>query len=210
MHSIVLVFLLAPAATQVKVCPSTAASDTIAISSSVMAQPTATTWGAAYTKQWKANVIVDDGRSGDGAKHVCGNTTKGSAVDIATMYCAWKTTEVTVGKDGYTYTCLIGTKPKAVQIDIAIDGITVILKKGSLADTCIKALGGLTFAQLCWISSSYTVCKRTATGWPATSLASSDKSDKTHLFSEISKSYPAAEIKLVGSSSAFGSYTFFI
>ena len=210
MRSFVLALLLAPAAAQVKVCPSTAATDTITIAGSVTAQPIATTWGAAYTKQCKAKVTVDGGGSGDGAKRVCGDTSKGPAVDIATMSRAWKSTEATVGSDGFTYTCLIGTKPKAVQIDVAIDGITVIVKKGSLADTCIKALGGLTFAQLRWIYSSYTASKLTATGWPATALANSDKNDKTHLFSEISKSCPTTEIKIVGSSSAFGSYTYFL
>jgi ABC-type phosphate transport system substrate-binding protein len=161
MHSLILTLLLAPAAAQVKVSPSTAASDTIIIAGSITAQPIATTWRAAYTKQFKAKATVDNGGSSDGAKRVCGDTSKGPAVDIATMSCAWKSTVTAVGSDGYTYTSLIGTKPKAFQIDIAIDGITVILKKGSLADTCIKAIGGLKIAQLCWVYSSYTESKLT-------------------------------------------------
>ena len=210
-RSLVLSLLLAlPADAQVKVCPSSAASDTIKIAGSVVLQPLAKTWGAAYTAQCKAKVTVEGGGSSDGAKRVCGDTSKGSAVDIGTMSRAWKSTEATVSSDGFTYQCAIGTKPKVVQIDVAIDGLTVILKKGSLPDVCIKALGGLTFPQLRWIFSSYTSSKLAATGWPTTALANSDKNDKTHLFSELSASCPKTEIKLAGLNSTFGTYSYFL
>lgn len=202
--------LAAPAFAQVKVCPSTAASDTITIAGSTTVQPIAITWGAAYTAQCKAKVTVEGGGSSDGAKRVCGDTSKGAAVDIGAMSRAWKSTEATVSTGGFTYKCLIGTKPSVIQIDVAIDGLTVIIKKSSLPDVCIKALGGLTFAQLRWIFSSYTVAKLTATGWSASALANSDGSDKTHLFSEISASCPKTEIKLIGPGSTFGSYTYFL
>ena len=210
-RSLVLSLLLAlPADAQVKVCPSSAASDTIKIAGSVVLQPLAKTWGAAYTAQCKAKVTVEGGGSSDGAKRVCGDTSKGSAVDIGTLTRAWKSTEATVSSDGFTYQCAIGTKPKVVQIDVAIDGLTVILKKGSLPDVCIKALGGLTFPQLRWIFSSYSSSKLAATGWPTTALANSDKNDKTHLFSELSASCPNTEIKLAGLNSTFGTYTYFL
>ena len=210
-RSFVLTLLLAlPTAAQVKVCPSTAASSTITIAGSVVLQPLAKTWGAAYTAQCKAKVVVEGGGSSDGAKRVCGDTSKGSAVDIGTLTRAWKTTEATVSGDGFTYQCVIGKKPKVVQIDVAIDGLTVILKKGSLPDVCIKALGGLTFPQLRWIFSSYSSTKLAATGWPTTALANSDKNDKTHLFSELSASCPKTEIKLAGLNATFGTYTYFL
>ena len=70
-----------------------------------------------------------------------------------------------------------------VQIDVATVGIVVILKKTSLPDVYITALGGLTFPQLRWIFSSYTRAKLIATGWPASAVPNSDGNDKTHLYS---------------------------
>ena len=210
-RNLILALVLAtPVLAQVKVCPSTAATDTITIAGSTTVQPIATVWGAAYTAQCKAKVTVQGGGSSDGAKRVCGDTSKGSAVDIGGMSRPWKSTEATVSTGGFTYQCVIGTKRKAVQIDVAIDGLTVIIKKSSLPDVCIKAIGGLTFAQLRWMFSSYTLAKLTATGWSASALANSDGNDKTHLFSEISTSCPKTEIKLVGPTSVFGTYTFFL
>ena len=210
-RTLVLALVLAsPAFAQVKVCPSTAASDTITIAGSTTVQPIAIAWGAAYTAQCKAKVTVEGGGSSDGAKRVCGDTSKGSAVDIGGMSRAWKSTEATVSTGGFTYQCVIGKKPKVIQIDVAIDGLTVILKKSSLPQVCITALGGLTFAQLRWMFSSYTAAKLASTGWSTSALANSDGSDKTHLYSEISSSCPKTEIKLVGPTSTFGTYTYFL
>ena len=86
---------------------------------------------------------------------------------------------------------------------MASDGLVVIIKKNSLPQLCITALGGLTFAQLCWMFSSYTAIELTDTGWSASALANSDGNDNTHLFSELSASCPNIEIKLVGPTSAF-------
>ena len=61
-----------------------------------------------------------------------------------------------------------------------------------------------------WMFSSYTSAKLAATGWPLTTLANSDKNDKTHLFSELSSSCPKTEIKLVGLNSTFATYTYFL
>lgn len=211
MRSLLLTLLLAtPTAAQVKVCPSTAASDTITIAGSTLVQTIANSWGAAYTAQCKAKVTVEGGGSTDGAKRVCGDTSKGAAVDIGTMSRAWKSTEAAVSTNGFTYQCAIGAKPKVIQIDVAIDGLTMILKRGSLPDVCIKALGGLTVQHLRWMFSSYTSAKLAATGWPLTTLANSDKNDKTHLFSELSSSCPKTEIKLVGLNSTFATYTYFL
>ena len=208
-YTIVLTLLLIAPAIAQTICPSTSATDVITISGSTTVQPISDAWGAAYSAQCGAIVNVYGGGSSSGAQRVCGVTTTGTAVDIGAMSRAWRTSEATAGSPGYKYQCVIGPKPKVVQIDVAIESLVVILKKSSLPDVCIAALGGLTFAQLRWVFSSYTVAQLTATGWPASALVNSDGNDNTHLYSEISPACPATEIKLVGPSLALSSYSYF-
>ena len=210
-HTIILALVLAtPAIAQVVTCPSTAPTQTITIAGSTTVQPIAIAWGAAYNAQCGATVTVQGGGSSSGAQRVCRVTTAGTAVDIGAMSRAWRSTEATAGSPGYKYQCIIGTMPKVVQIDVAIDSLVVILKKNSLPDLCISALGGLTFAQLRWIFSSYTATQLSNLGWPTSALPYNDINDNTRLFSELSLSCPATEIKVVGPSSVFDSYTYFL
>ena len=212
-HTLVLILTLVlatPTIAQVVTCPSGASGHTITIAGSTTVQPIADAWGAAYDAQCGATVIVQGGGSSDGAKRVCRVTGAGTSVNIGTMSRPWKTTEATVGVDGFTYRCVIGTVPSVVQIEVAIDGIVVILKKGSLPAKCITALGGLTFNQLRWVFSSYTDSQLKNNGWPANTLANSDGNSSTHLFSELSKSCPKTEIKLTGPTSVFGTHTYFL
>ena len=211
-HTFFLVLMLATSAiAQVVTCPTPAPTNIIDIAGSRTVQPIATAWGAAYEIECPGAIVnVYGSESSDGAKRVCGDTTSyGGPVDIGAMSRSWKTTEATVGSP-YNYNCLIGTMPTVGQVDVAIESLVVILKKGSLPDLCIKALKGLTFAQLRWIFSGYTRAKLIATGWPASALANSDSNDKTHLYSELSASCPKTEIKLVGPSFASSSYTYFL
>ena len=153
---------------------------------------------------------MQGGGSSSGAQRVCGVLTAGTAVDIGAMSRAWRSTEATAVIPGsYIYKCKIGKRPVVVQIDVAIESLVVILKKSSLPDVCISALGGLTFNQLRWVFSSYTTAQLISNGWPASTLANSDGNDGTHLYSELSSSCPATEIKLVGPTSAISSYTYF-
>ena len=210
-HTLVLALVLAtPAVGQVVTCPSGASGHTITIAGSTTVQPIAIAWGAAYTAQCGATVTVQGGGSSSGAQRVCKVTSAGTAVDIGAMSRAWRSTEATVGANSYTYKCVIGTLPSVVQIDVAIDGIVVILKKSSLPATCIAALSNLTFNQLRWIFSSYTDSQLTGSGWPASALAKSDGNTSTHFFSELSASCPKREIRLTGPTSMFGTYDYFL
>lgn len=58
----------------------------------------------------------------------------------------WKSSEATTS-DGYTYNCIDSSR-SAIQIEVAIDGLSVAVKKGGLAQRCIDKLGGLTIDQL--------------------------------------------------------------
>ena len=65
----------------------------------------------------------------------------------------WKSSEATVAEDGYTYECL-DSEVSATQLQVAIDGLSVVVKRGGDADKCAIAMGGLSVAQLRWIYST--------------------------------------------------------
>ena len=155
-------------------------------------------------------MTVSGGGSSSGAKRVCGDTSAGTPVDIGAMSRAWKTTEATAGSPGYKYKCKIGAMPNVTRIDVAIDGLVVIVKKNSIAAACITIMGGLNFNQLRWMFSGYSTTQLTNSGWPASTLAKSDSNTNTHLFSELNSRCSAKEIELVGPTSVFGTHTYFL
>ena len=53
----------------------------------------------------------------------------------------WKSSEATVRADGYTYDCE-NSDIVAVQLPVAVDGMSVVVKKGGLSDQCIQDMGG--------------------------------------------------------------------
>ena len=58
--------------------------------------------------------------------------------------------------------------------------------------------------------SSYTVDDLTDTGWSPSALPNNDNDDGTHLYSELHSNCLPIEIKLVGPTSAFSSYSYFL
>ena len=183
----------------------------ISIAGSSTVFPVANLWAEAYQKYCNGVAItVEGGGSGAGAGRVCANSEKGTPVDIGDMSRGWKSSEASTD-DGFTYDCLKGdTSRSAIQIDVAIDGLSVVMKKGGAADTCVSGMGGLTVDQLRWIYSDYTAAQLTATGWDSNSLANSDNNDATHLWSELDPSCPNAEIKISGADSESGTYEYFM
>ena len=98
-----------------------------------------------------------------------------------------------------TYQCLKGdTTRSAVQVDVAQDGMTVIMQKEGAADECVKILGGFTLDQLRWIYSTYNEDELERTGWDTSSLKNSDNDPSTHLWSELDERCQSAEIRLSG------------
>ena len=97
-----------------------------------------------------------------GASKVC--STDADSVHIGDMSRDWKSSEASVGEDGYTFSCL-SSDITVTQLVVAIDGLSVVVKKGGAADQCISAMGGLSMAQLRWIFSD----------WSETDLANHEK-----------------------------------
>ena len=101
----------------------------------------------------QTSVYVAGGGSSAGASRVC--STGQDHVDIGDMSRGWKAIEASRQGNSRNYTCA-NSDVEVTQIPIALDGITVIVKRGGAAAECIERLGGLSIAQLRWIYSDWT------------------------------------------------------
>jgi len=105
---------------------------------------------------------------------VCANLEKGSPVDIGDMSRGWKEEEAKESL-GFLYDCLKGdTERSAMQVPVALDGVTVTTGLGGPAGECVGILGGLTVDQLRWMFSDYTESQLEATGWDPLSIENSE------------------------------------
>ena len=160
----------------------------IAGSSTVL--PLAEIWAEYYQENCEGvTITVESGGSGGGAGRVCANSAKGTPVDIGDMSRDWKGTEADRRDDGFTMDCLAGdTSRSARQIQVAIDGLSVVMKKGGAADVCVNThLGGLTVDQLRWMFSN-----EADTGY----TPANDDGDAIKEWSDLSADCGAAEIVL--------------
>ena len=83
--------------------------------------------------------------------------------------------------------CLVGdTTISVTQLVVAVDGLSVVMKKGSAAETCVSTLGGLSVGQLRWMFSAETSAELTAAGLDMSSITpNGDGDDTTHKLSLI-------------------------
>ena len=186
---------------------------TITVAGSSTVFPVMNGWGDEYSGTDGLcpgyTLTIEGGGSGAGAGRVCDNSEKGTKVMIGDMSRGWKAEEATSYGNG-VYHCLKGdTSIQVTQLPVGLDGLSVVVKKGGAADTCVSGMGGLTVDQVRWIYSDYTAAELVATGWDSNSLANSDGDDSTHLWSELDASCPASEIKIAGADSESGTYEFF-
>ncbi|GKY96600.1 hypothetical protein MPSEU_000619600 [Mayamaea pseudoterrestris] len=183
------------------------------IAGSSTVYPIATAWAAAYSDMCTGIKIspIDDDGSSNGAARVCGAGEDGaSTVEIGDMSRQWREEEATQQDDGYTYDCVIGDDSRSViQIDVALDGISVVASGGGTAASCIEVLDGLTIDQLRWMFSNYTDSQLEATGWDPASIANSDGDETTHLWSELNASCEATEILAAGQDETHGTFDYF-
>ena len=180
---------------------------TIAGSSTVL--PLAEAWAEVYDNSCgDTSITVEGGGSSSGAGRVCANSEKGTPVDIGDMSRDWKSSEADRNSDGYTMSCLKGdTSRNALQLVVAIDGLSVVMKSGGAAEACIATMGGLTTDELRWIFSDMTAAQLTAEGWSG--IANSDGDDSTHKWSELNPTCPGAEIVLAYPDEESGTYEYF-
>ena len=167
----------------------------IAIAGSSTVLPLAEAWAQYYDAACPGiSITVEGGGSSSGAGRVCANSEKGTPVEIGDMSRDWKSSEADRAFDGYTMSCLKGdTTRKAIQVEVAKDGLSAVMKKGGDAESCVNSLGGLTVDQLRWIFSSKPATELAADGWDSSSLANAD-SDETREWSDLSSDCADAQI----------------
>jgi ABC-type phosphate transport system substrate-binding protein len=176
--------------------------------------PIAQIWAGIYELACGVTITVEGGGSSVGAGRVCGDTAMGSTVDIGDMSRQWTPSEG-FSSNEYLFNCNSpgDTSRSAMQIEVAIDGLSVVTKTGGVAETCIKSLGGLTIDQLRWIYSNYDEMQLIASGWnAAAAVPNSDGNPNTHLWSEFldSPNCPATEIIIAGADALAGAYDHFL
>ena len=208
-----LLFLVSISAASAQLVCGPAGSFSIAGSSTV--EPIAKAWAEGYQAKCPSTTItVEGGGSSVGARRVCNLTSAGTAVDIGNMSREWVLTrEVNVtDKAQEKYICNQGTRTRTItQIDVAIDGLTVVLINGGLAAQCLRRLDGdgLSIDQLRWIYSNYTKNQLLLSGWDATSIPFDDNNETSHKWTEISPLCPNGEIKLSAPGTLSGTFDFF-
>ena len=172
----------------------------IAGSSTVL--PLAEIWAENYKDICPDTTItVEGGGSSAGAGRVCANSAKGTPVDIGDMSRNWKSSEATEGNNGI-WSCLKGdTSITVTQLQVAVDGLSVVFKKGGNADTCVNThLGGLTVAQLRWIFSA-----EADSGY----TPSNDDGDNTKEWSDLSADCADIGIPIKYPDADSGTYDYF-
>jgi phosphate transport system substrate-binding protein len=189
-------------------CGPAGASISIAGSSTVY--PVADLWAQIYSTFCDVEITVEGGGSSNGAARVCGVESRGSPVDIGDMSREWSGSEA-VEHDGFLYECLEGDASRsAIQVEVAIDGLTVAVNHDGVASNCIQILGGLTTDQLRWIYSNYNDNELTATGWDPASVPNNDGDSLTHKWSELHEGCSNTEIEIAGPDDRSGTYEYFL
>ncbi len=181
---------------------------TINIAGSSTVFPVASAWGQAYSQANDGyTVTVAGGGSGAGASKVC--STDSDSVHIGDMSRGWKDSEATVASDGYTYNCL-NSDITVTQLVVAIDGLSVVVKKGGAADQCLTEMGGISMAQLRWVFSDWTEDElATDGGLDMNSTTPNNDDDGIREWGDFDASCDDSEIKLWGADSDSGTYEYF-
>ena len=170
------------------------------------------TGSAIYQIGCGVEFTVEGGGSSGGGR-VCANLELGSPVDIGDMSRGWKEEEAAQRLGlGFVYDCLKGdTELSALQVPVALDGITVVTGVDGAAAECMEFLDGkLTTDQLRWIYSNYTEIQLEATGWDKASLKNTDGDSSTHLWSELDARCQTVEIVIAGPDDSHGTHSFFV
>ena len=185
---------------------------TINIAGSSTVYPVASAWAQAYSaSNADYTVTVAGGGSGAGASKVC--STDADSVHIGDMSRDWKSSVATVGADGYTFSCL-SSDITVTQLIVAIDGLSVVVKKGGAADQCISSMGGLSMAQLRWVFTDWSeedLANHEKGGLDMNSTTPSNDGDGVREWSDLDDSSACLdnEIKLWGADSDSGTYEYF-
>ncbi|MBS74095.1 MAG: hypothetical protein CMA91_07625 [Euryarchaeota archaeon] len=180
---------------------------TINIAGSSTVYPVASAWGQAFmASNSDYSVTVAGGGSGAGASKVCSTDT--DSVHIGDMSRDWKESEATVNSDGYTFDC-VDSDVTVTQLIVAVDGLSVVVKKGGAADQCLTQMGGISMAQLRWVFSDWSESELEADGLDMNSTTPNNDGDDTREWGDLDAACDDSEIKLWGADSDSGTYEYF-
>lgn len=184
----------------------------IVLAGSTTVQQLAERWAESYMTACRDIIVtVEGGGSSSGATRVCGGTSKGGGpVDIGDMSRDWFVDEATPSSNGYLYRCIVGDQARsAIQMPVALDGLSIAVGKNGTAASCIQMLGGLSPDQLRWMFTNYDSDQLLATGWDPNSIPNSDGDESTHLWSELDARCSAVEIMISGPLPDSGTFEYF-
>lgn len=180
---------------------------TINIAGSSTVYPVASAWGQAFmASNSDYSVTVAGGGSGAGASKVCSTDT--DSVHIGDMSRDWKESEATVNSDGYTFDC-VDSDVTVTQLIVAVDGLSVVVKKGGAADQCLTQMGGISMAQLRWVFSDWSESELEADGLDMNSTTPNNDGDDAREWGDLDAACDDSEIKLWGADSDSGTYEYF-
>ena len=184
----------------------------ISIAGSTAVQPVSHMWASLFKVGCAVNAKLEAGGTNMGAARLCADMQKGKPVDIGNLSRDWKASE---GQEReldlhFVHDCVQGdTRRSAILVDVALDGISVVLPLSGAGHACVTALGGLSKDQLRWIYSSYDEAKLKETGWNPASLKNSDGDPQTHFWSELDVNCEHSPIYLAGGVPGDGDFTAF-
>lgn len=170
-------------------------------------------WAKAYMAACNQTIInIESGGSTTGIARLCAVPGDWQGpVDVANSARKWRPDEgLPSSSDPYIHECLKGdTARSGLEIDIVLDGITIVTAEGGASSKCVETLGGLTIEQLRWIFSNYTDSELQDTNWDPSAIPNSDNDESTKLWSELDASCPETMIKIAGPDDQSGTYEYF-
>lgn len=176
--------------------------------------PVISVWSELYLLGCPMNIDLEGGGSSLGARRICASSESGDSVDVGMMSrdFNWEEEAIPRANNKFVYDCIMeeGEESRSViQIDVALDGISVLFPIGGTGEKCVRLLGGLTMDQLRWMYSSYSDTDLQNSGWDPESLPNSDFDPNTHKWSELDYRCADEEIQLSGDYWDDGSFTSF-
>lgn len=167
----------------------------------------ASAWAQGYAAACPDTVpvaIMDVSSSADGAARVCGTRTGALPVDLGGLSRPMQTAEAKLSSDAnqnnhWQFDCE-RSRRSTIQVDVAVEGVSVFTKNTGPAFECIQRKGGLTLDQLRWMYSNFGEQELQASGtWDGVfAVPYSDRNDNTHLWSELFHECASVEILMAG------------
>ena len=143
-----------------------------------------------------AGIVIEGDSSADGVARACATRTGSQPVDVGGMSREIYTAEAK-SENSWYYDCE-RSRRNLIQVDVAVEGISLFTKASGAAQECIAKLGGLTKQHLRWIYSDYNESKLIEEGWDTSSIPFPDGDPTTHLWSEIDPACASEEIAIAG------------